>query len=250
MDILLNKVVIVTGAAGGIGKAIARLFLAEGAKVVATDLQQEKLEEWSASFKRDGFALETMKQDVSSEKDWTAVIVKTISRFQKIDVLVNNAGVYPAGANTANTSPDDWNKLFSINVTGPFIGTRLCLPYLTKAGAASIVNISSIAGIVGGNGPAYSASKAALIMLTKDQAVEFAKDKIRVNAILPGGVVTPMTDFLVKDPLHENIIKNMCPMERMGSALEIAHGAMYLASDLSSYVTGTSLVIDGGLTAR
>lgn len=176
--------------------------------------------------------------------------VATVNRFGKIDILVNNAGVFPAGANTINTSVEDWNRILNINLTGPFIRIRLCIPYLQKSGRDSVVNITSVAGIVGGNGPDYSFSKAALRMLTKDQAIEFAKDKIRVNAILPGSVLTLMTDFIMKHPMHETTIKNMCPMERIGIPIEIANGALFLAGDLYSYMTGAAMVIDGGLTAR
>lgn len=250
MNRLNNKVAIVTGAAGGIGKAIAELFLDEGALVVVTDKQEDTLQQWVIEKQKKGFAVEAVAHDITFEPDWLWVIEKTLSCFGKIDILINNAGVFPLGATTENTSLDDWNKIININLTGPFTGTKLCIPHLRSAGGGSVVNISSIAGLVGGNGPAYSASKAALSMLTKDQAVEFAKDNIRINAILPGGVLTPMTDFLVKDPSHDAIIKNMCPLQRIGLPKEIAYGALYLASGESTYSTGVELVIDGGLTAR
>lgn len=178
------------------------------------------------------------------------MITKAILLFGKVDILINNAGIFYPGATAENITVDTWDKIMAINLTGAFYGTQLILPHMRKAGGGAIINISSIAGLVGGNGPAYTASKGALRLLTKDNAIEFAKDNIRVNSIHPGGVLTPMTEFITDDENSEEIIKNMCPMGRIGTAKEIAYGALYLASDEASYVTGSELVIDGGLTAR
>ncbi len=250
MNQLENKVAIVTGAAGGMGEAIARLFAAEGAKVMATDIQEEKLTAWVATAKKEGCAIDCMTHDVSDPNQWQDIVEKTIERFGRLDILVNNAGIYPPGATTETTSLGDWERIMAINVTGPFIGTKTCLPHMKVAGGGSVVNISSIAGLVGGNGPAYSASKGALRLLTKDQAVELAKDNIRVNSIHPGGVLTPMTEFLISSPSSAETLHNMCPLGRIGNVMEIAYGALYLASDQASYTTGAELVIDGGLVAR
>lgn len=250
MNRLANKVAIVTGAAGGMGAAIAKLFAQEGAKVIATDIQDEKLQGWVLTAQKEGLSITPVKHNVSSEQEWQQVIDKTIALFGKINILINNAGIYPPGASSATTSVKDWENIIAINATGPFIGTKLCIPHLCAAGDGSVVNISSIAGLVGGNGPAYTASKGALRLLTKDQAVELAKDNIRVNSIHPGGVLTPMTVFLTTAPGSEEFLKTMCPLGRIGTAMEIAYGALYLASDESSYTTGAELVIDGGLTAR
>lgn len=250
MKRLENKIAIVTGAAGGMGATEAKLFAEEGAYVMATDIQEDKLKKWVEKAKKDGLKIEWARHDVTSENDWQNVINKTVTLFGTVNVLVNNAGVFPAGANTVNTTTEQWDKIISINVTGPFIGSRHCIPYMQKNGGGSIINISSIAGMVGGNGPAYTASKGALRLLTKDMSVEFAKDKIRVNSIHPGGVLTPMTaPLLTTEEAWENI-KNLCPMGRMGESLEIAFAAVYFASDESTYTTGAELVIDGGLTAR
>lgn len=250
MSRLKNKTAIITGAADGMGKAMAMLFAKEGAKVLATDIQDEKLIAWVTQSQADGLAIDQTVHDVSSENDWHQVIEKALSLYGIINILVNNAGVYPLGATTESTSTDDWKRVIDINLTGPFIGSKLVIPHMRKAGGGSIVNISSIAGMVGGNGPAYTASKGALRMLTKDQAVTLAPDNIRVNSIHPGGVLTPMTDFMAHMEGADSIIKSMCPMGRMGNVMEIAYGALYLASDESSYTTGAELVIDGGLTAR
>jgi cyclopentanol dehydrogenase len=250
MERLKNKVAIVTGAAGGIGEAVARLFAAEGGSVLATDLQLNKLKAWVNATNKDGVNIDYSEHDVTSRCDWEVVISKAVFLYGKIDILVNNAGIYFPGITTDNVTTEAWDKIIGVNLTGPFNGTQLVLPHMRKAGGGSIVNISSIAGLVGGNGPAYTASKGGLRLLTKDNAVEFAKDNIRVNSIHPGGVLTPMTEFLVADEQSQNLIKSMCPMGRIGTAMEIAYGALYLASDEASYVTGAELVIDGGLVAR
>jgi cyclopentanol dehydrogenase len=250
MNRLENKVAIVTGAAGGMGEAIARLFAKEGAKVLATDIQEEKLQTWVAAAQAEGAATAFEIHDVTSEADWQKVVDKALTLFGKIDILIHNAGVYPPGATTEHTTVSEWNKIMAINVTSAFIGTKLCVPAMRAAGGGSVVNISSIAGIVGGNGPAYSASKAAMRLLTKDQAVELAKDNIRANSIHPGGVLTPMTEFLFSSEDAETLNQNMCPLGRIGNVMEIAYGALYLASDEASYTTGAELIIDGGMTAR
>lgn len=250
MKKLQDKVAIVTGAAGGIGKAIAILFANQGAKVLATDMQEEKLKEWVKLDIIGGRHIGFISHDVTSRDSWKKVVEKAISLYGGIDILVNDAGVYIPGMNMDNTADDTWNRVLSINLTGPFIGTQLCVPHMRKSGGGAIVNISSIAGIVGGNGAAYSASKAGLTLLTKDNAVELAKDNIRVNSIHPGGVITPMTDFIKTMEGGDDMVKNMCPMARMGTPEEIAQGALFLASDDASYVTGAALVIDGGMTAR
>lgn len=250
MNRLVDKTAIVTGAADGIGKAIATLFAEEGAKVIATDVKAEVLREWVATAQSNGLSVMAVAHDVTVPEDWDVVIEKTIAEYGRLDILVNNAGIYPPGADTEHTDTQLWQKVMEVNLTGPFTGIKLCLPHLKKSKAAAIVNISSIAGIVGGNGAAYTASKGALRMLTKDQAVEFAPYNIRVNSIHPGGVSTPMTSFMDNIPGADELVKNMCPMSRMGLPIEIANGALFLASDEASYITGAELVIDGGMTAR
>lgn len=250
MDRLKQKIVIITGAAGGMGEAEAKLFAREGARVLATDIQEDKLKLWVTKARQEGLSIEYMVHDVTSRTDWELVIAKAISAFGGIDILINNAGIFPPGATTETTTQELWDKIIGINLTGPFIGAQLCVPHMRKAGKGSIVHISSIAGMVGGNGPAYTASKGGLRLLAKDQAVEFAKDNIRVNSIHPGGVLTPMVAFMGSTEQTDEIMKTMCPMGRIGDVKEIAYGALYLASDEASYVTGAELVIDGGLIAR
>lgn len=250
MNRLENKVAIVTGAAGGMGKAIAQLFAKEGAQVLATDIQFAKLEAWVREAGHP--SITCMLHNVQSDADWQKVMDKALELFGRIDILINNAGVYQPMETTEATSLERWNQILAINLTSAFLGAKKALPYLKKSGKGAIVNISSIAGMVGGNGAGYSASKGAMRLLTKDQAVEFAPSHIRVNSIHPGGVLTPMTEGLMpKDALQrEAMFAAMCPLGRIGAPEEIAYGALYLASDEASYVTGAELVIDGGMIAR
>ncbi|MEI6190282.1 MAG: glucose 1-dehydrogenase [Chitinophagia bacterium] len=250
MKRLKDKVVIITGAAGGMGEAEAKLFAQEGAKVMATDNNVELLKEWVLTAQLDGLNISYLKLDVTSQLDWDHVAIKTVELFGKIDILVNNAGIYPGFVNCESTTMELWNKVMATNITGPFIGCKTIIPFLRNSGGGAIVNIASIAGLVGGNGTAYSSSKAALCLLSKDLAVELAKDNIRVNTICPGGVLTPMTDALLKTPGMSDMIKNMSPQGRIADPIEIAWGALYLASDEASFVTGTELVIDGGSVCR
>lgn len=252
MNRLHNKVAIVTGAAGGMGESIARLFAEEGASVLATDIQFEKMNAWVQEARGHKLSVECVGHDVTSETDWQTVVKKALQLYGKIDILVNNAGVYQPLETTEATSLERWDQILAINVTSAFLGAKAALPHLKKSGKGAIVNVSSIAGMVGGNGAPYSASKAAMRLLTKDQAVEFASFGIRVNSIHPGGVLTPMTEnILPADALERSaMMKAMCPLGRIGEAIEIAYGALFLASDEASYVTGTELVIDGGMTAR
>ena len=250
MKRLQNKIAIITGAAGGMGAAEARLFADEGASVMATDIQGQKLSVWVDEAAKSGLSITCMEHDVTSVADWQKVIDRTLALFGRIDILVNNAGIYPGYATTEGTPLVLWDKVIAINLTGPFMGMQLCIPHMRTAGGGSIVNISSIAGMVGGNGPAYTASKGRLRMLTKDLAVELATDNIRVNSIHPGGVLTPMTEEAMTTEAGREMMKHMCPMARIGTAMEVAYGALYLASGESSYTTGAELVIDGGLVAR
>lgn len=250
MERLKNKVAIVTGAAGGIGAATAKLFAQEGAKVMATDIQKEVLMAWVREANKEGLPVDYIKHDVTSEEDWKKVTQKTLTAYGRIDILVNNAGVFPGFTDCEQTAKELWDKIIAINLTGPFLGCKACIPHMRKTGGGSIVNIASIAGLVGGNGMAYTSSKGGLRLLTKDLAVTLAKDKIRVNTICPGAVLTPMTKDLLAQPAMDEMIKNMSPQGRVADAIEIAWGALYLASDESSFVTGIDLVIDGGAVAR
>lgn len=250
MKRLKDKVAIITGAAGGMGAAEARLFAMEGAKVMATDVQEAKLHDWVVKAKEEGLSIEYAKLDVTDEDQWQQVVNKTISLFGRVDILVNNAGIFPGFMECEQTSKETWDKVIAINLTGPFLGCKACIPVMRKGGGGSIVNIASIAGLVGGNGTAYSSSKGGLRLLTKDLAVTLAKDHIRVNVICPGAVLTPMTEGILSTPEMEKAIAAMSPQGRVADAIEIAWGALYLASDESLFVTGADIAIDGGAVAR
>jgi cyclopentanol dehydrogenase len=250
MNRLNDKVAIITGAAGGMGAAEAKLFAEEGAKVMATDIQEDKLKVWVTEAQKQGLDIAWMKHDVTSEMDWDIVTAKTLDLYGRIDILVNNAGIYPAGLSLDTTTKKIWDNVIAINLTGPFLGCKAVVPFMRKTGGGSIVNIASIAGFVGGNGTAYSSSKGGLHMLTKDLAVALAEDKIRVNGVSPGGVITPMTEPLLASEIVKESIKSSTPQGRMADAIEIAYGALFLASDEASFATGTELVLDGGMIAR
>lgn len=250
MKRLHGKTALITGAADGMGKAEALLFAREGARVLATDIQPEKLNAWVQTARQEGLTIESMILDVTAENDWSKALTYLEERFGALHVLVNNAGVFPIGKTSENTSYDEWKRIVDINLTGAYLGCKSMLSLLKKSEIASVINVASIAGWVGGNGPAYSASKGGLLALSRDLAVEWAKYGIRVNSLSPGGVRTPMTSPIVAMPGMEEIIRQSCPQQRMAEPEELAQGALFLASDESSFMTGADLVMDGGLIAR
>lgn len=211
MERLKNKVAIITGAAGGMGKAEAILFAKEGARVLATDIQEEKLRSWVTKTASEVLLIDCIKQDVTNAEEWDKVINTVILQYGRIDILVNNAGIFPGFTSCEQTTKELWDKILAINLTGPFLGCKACIPYMRKYGGGSIINVASIAGLVGGNGVAYTVSKGGLRLLTKDLAVTLAKDNIRVNTICPCGVLTPMTEALLSNPEMKETIKNMSP---------------------------------------
>lgn len=250
MGKLTNKVAIVTGAGGGMGKADALLFANEGAKVVITDIQLDKVEEVAEEIKQSGGDALGVRHDVSSEDDWKNIVDKVLATYGKIDVLVNNAGVSNAVPMLEQTV-EIWNKVMNINLTGVFLGQKYVIPHMIENGGGSIINISSIAGLTGGSGSgAYTASKGAVRMLTKATAVDFAKHNIRCNSIHPGYIETPMTvDLMANEQMREWFLSQV-PLPRLGKAEDIAKGVLFLASDDSSYITGVELPIDGGYYAK
>lgn len=244
---LQGKVAIITGAANGMGAAEARLFAKEGAKVVATDLNEEKLNEVVANVKAAGGEITGIKQNVASEEEWKAVVAKTVELYGKVDVLVNNAGV-AMSKNFATMEMDEWNWVMDINLNGCVLGMKYAIPEMQKVGGGSVINISSIGGIVGmaGSSP-YTAAKGALRSLSKSAAVEYGKDKIRVNSVHPGIIVTPMTAPSMEDAMLYYKMHTQLPY--FGNPEDVAHGVVFLASDESRFMTGAELVIDGGWTA-
>lgn len=247
---LANKVAIITGAAGGMGKADALLFAKEGAKVAVTDMQEEKVKEVASEIVAAGGEAISFKHNVASEEDWIRVVNETVAKFGKIDILVNNAGISNATPFLELTVAD-WEKTMSINVTSIFLGQKYVIPHMIEAGGGSIVNISSIAGLTGGSGTGpYTASKGAVRMLTKATAVDYAKHNIRANSVHPGFIETPMTVDMFKDENMRQWFQSQTPLPRLGKAEDIANGVLFLASDESSYITGVELPIDGGYYAK
>ncbi len=248
MGRLDGKVAIITGAASGQGALETKLFAKEGAKVVATDVQEDKLKEVVEEVNKEGGDALAIKHDVTSEAEWKEVISKAVETYGTLNVLVNNAGVFIPG-NAEEATLENWNKVMNINAAGTFLGIKYALPEMRKAGGGSIVNISSISGILGFGAAAYNASKGAIRTLTKNVAADFAKENIRVNSIHPGVIVTPMTDPLLNVPETRKSLEDMTPLPRLGEPKDIAYGALYLASDETSFMTGSELVIDGGVVA-
>jgi NAD(P)-dependent dehydrogenase (short-subunit alcohol dehydrogenase family) len=240
MDRLKGKVALVTGAGQGIGRAIAELFAREGAVVVATDMKEpaERLA-----------GIEFLPLDVTKSDDWQRVVADVLERHKRIDVLVNNAGIVYSYDPIHDTTDADWNLVIAVNQTGVFYGMRAVVPAMRAQRSGSIINISSIWGVVGAAGVApYQASKGAVRTMTKNAAITYAIDNVRANSIHPGIIWTPLIEKQDKG-ITDGLVDDT-PLKRLGRADEVAYGALFLASDESSYVTGVELPIDGGILAK
>jgi 3(or 17)beta-hydroxysteroid dehydrogenase len=248
---LAGKVALITGGARGIGAATARLFAREGGRVVLGDVLDPEGRAVEAELVATGSEAAFVRLDVTSEADWERAVAAAASRFGRLDVLVNNAGIGGAGR-LEDTTLEDWNRVMDVNAKGVFLGTRAAIPAMRRAGGGSIVNISSQLGLVGmdDSSPQYQASKGAVRLLTKLTALQYAKERIRANSVHPGPIVTPMTERRRADPATRERMVSRIPLGRYGEAEEIAYGVLYLASDESRFVTGSELVIDGGWTAQ
>lgn len=244
MNRLKGKVAVITGAAQGMGAAHARAFIQEGAKVVLTDLNDEKGQTLASELGDNGLFI---KQDVTSEADWARVIEATEAHFGPVDVLVNNAGITQSKS-LLETSLDDYRRILEINQVSVFIGMKSAVPSMIKAGGGSIVNISSINGLVGG-AIGYTDSKFAVRGMTKAAALECAAYNIRVNSVHPGVIETPMIMQGDTKAAVEAFAKHI-PLKRVAKPEEVSSLVLYLASDESSYSTGSEFVVDGGITAR
>ena len=248
---LEGKVALISGGARGQGAVEARMFAREGAKVVFGDLLDDQGRMVEAEILEMGGEATYVHLDVTSESDWAAAVATAVSRYGKLDVLVNNAGI-TIRKSVEDTTVEDWDRIMDINAKGVFLGTKHAIPAMRDAGGGSIVNISSIAGIVGSatTGSSYSATKGAVRLLTKSTAIQYASEGIRCNSVHPGLLETPMTEGILADPENREFRTSRIPLGRVGTSEDVAYGVLYLSSDEASFVTGSELVIDGGTTAQ
>jgi NAD(P)-dependent dehydrogenase (short-subunit alcohol dehydrogenase family) len=246
---LKDKVAFITGAASGMGEASARMFAREGAKVVVTDILEKEGAAVAGAIRGEGGDAIFLKLDVTDEEQWREGVKGAITRYGRLDILVNNAGI--SGAVPDRMNVEYFDKLMQVNARGTFLGMKYAIPEMQKKGAGSIVNLSSISGFIGQEfvHMGYNGTKAAIRVMTKSAAVQYAKDGIRINSVHPG-VMPPMrTSVTAGDPkIREKTIESI-PMRRAGRVDEAAWAILFLASDEASYITGTELVVDGGYLA-
>ena len=251
---LKDKVALITGGSLGLGKATAILFAEEGAKVVITGRTEKTLKEAVDEAKKKGLDLDYLVSDVSKEEDCKAAVDYVIEKYGKIDILFNNAGVLYVGT-THQTDTEIWDKTFAINVRGTFLMSKYAIPHMLEKGYGCIVNNSSVLGLKAVPGvAAYNATKGAVTQLTRSTALEYADKGIRVNAICPGTIDTPMVDSLL-DQMPDRadateLFKSFHPMGRFGTPEEIAHSVLFLCEDNVGFMTGTMLSVDGGWIAK
>ena len=248
---LENKVALISGGSRGQGAAEARLFAGEGCKVVIADVLEDEGRQLEAEINETGGECVFVKLDVTSEEEWNAAVSTAVARFGKLDILVNNAGIYRQ-VGIEDTSEELWDNIFDINAKGVFLGAKAAIPEMRRAGGGSIINISSVAGLIGSwRAPAYGATKGAVRLFTKSTAIQYAAEGIRCNSVHPGIIETPMTTpTLLRDDAARQASLDRTPIGRVGQAEDVAYGVLFLASDESSFMTGSELVIDGGLFAQ
>ncbi|MGN6542619.1 MAG: SDR family NAD(P)-dependent oxidoreductase [Ginsengibacter sp.] len=247
-----NKVVVITGGALGIGRETSILLANEGANVAITDVLDKEGERLAQKINESGGTAKFWHLDVTNEKQAEKVFEDVVKEFGKLDALVNNAGISGANKPTHELTEQEWDTLMNVNVKGVFFCTKYAVQQMLKNGSGSIVNLSSIYGLIGaGDAPPYHASKGAVRLMAKNDAIIYAKNKIRVNSIHPGFIITPMVENFAKDtPGIMDYLATLHPLGHLGEPLDIAYGILYLVSDESKFVTGSELVIDGGYTAR
>ena len=243
-----GKVALISGAARGQGAAHAELFANEGARLVLGDILEKEVHAVADEIRAAGGAAEAILLDVTRPVDWVAAVEFAEGTFGRLDVLVNNAGIIDEGGAT-DEELEAWHRVIAVNQTGMFLGMKTAVPAMRRAGGGSIINVSSTLGVVGADDYiAYQATKGAVRQMTRSAALSYVKDGIRVNTICPGFIETPMTDDL-EDEIRDHDI-GMTPMARAGKPIEVSYAVLYLASDESSFVTGSDLVVDGGYLAQ
>ena len=248
---LENKVALISGGARGMGAVEAKMFVQEGAKVVIGDVLDEDGKQTEAEINETGGECVFVHLDVTDETAWQDAVAAAVDRFGKLDILVNNAGIARIN-NVEDTTSDEWDLVMDINAKGVFLGMKHAIPEMEKAGGGSIVNISSISGMVGQTyvHPGYNASKGAVRLVTKAAAVQHAKSGIRVNSVHPGSMPPMLTSGPRGDGGSQAARMAAIPMGREGRPIEVANAVLFMASDEASYITGTELMVDGGFTAR
>ena len=249
---LANKVALITGGGSGIGKATCLLFAREGAKVIVVDLKKETAEATAKEIRDAGGDARAFAADVSKAKDADGMVRFAEESYGLLNVVFNNAGIFHNDDNSVtNTAEDIWDLVIDINLKGVFLGCQYAIPALQRAGGGSIINTASFVAIVGAAVPqiAYTASKGGVLAMTREIAVEFARQNIRANALCPGPVETPLLAELLADPARRQRRLVHIPPGRFARPEEIANAALFLASDESSYVNGSTFLVDGGITA-
>ena len=246
-----GKVAIVTGGGSGIGRASCLRLAEEGARVVVTDISEERGKETVGEIEQKGGEGLFLRHDVTQEEQWVSVVRETRERYGGVDVLLNNAGLYLIKP-LAETTVEEWNDLMAVNVTGVFLGMKHCAPAMAERGGGSIINLSSVAGLLGVAGHAlYGASKGAVRIMTKDVAMEYARAQVRVNSLHPGYINTGMAEYgaAAAGSTIEELGRQMYPLGRIGEPEDVANTVLFLASDESRYTTGAEFVVDGGGSA-
>ena len=247
---LEGKVALITGGSRGQGATEAELFVKEGARVVVADILEPEGNAVVAQIREAGGEASFIRLDVTSEDDWQDAVEFTLNTYGRLDILINNAAIYKRTP-IVQTGLDEWNQIMDINSTGVFLGTKHAVPAMQESGGGSIINISSTAGLVGSErGSAYGASKGSVRLFTKYTAIQHAGDGIRANSIHPGPIDTEMIKENISTPEDRAESEARVPLGRIGTVMDVAYGALFLASDESSFMTGAELVIDGGVTAR
>ena len=249
-----GKVAIITGAGGGMGRTAARMFAAEGAKVVLADVTEEMVGSAVAEVQAAGGQATGIETDVSDEAGAKRMVDHAVATYGRVDALYNNAGIMPAADHSViDTDVATWDKVMAVNVRGVFLGCKYAIPRMVEQGSGSIINVASFVAILGCSVPqdAYTASKGAVLALTRSLAVQFAPQGVRSNAISPGPIETPLLmDWLVKDEEAKRIRLARNPTGRFGKPEEIVSMAIYLASDESKWTNGAAMVVDGGITVN
>jgi 3-oxoacyl-[acyl-carrier protein] reductase len=247
---LANKVALITGAGSGMGKSAALIFAEEGARVAAVDINEAQVKETAAEITKKGGNAIALRADVSKSGDVKRMVDDTVAKFGGLNIVYNNAGIEGESNFISNMTEEQFDRVIAINLRGVFLGMKYALPHLIKAGGGSIINQASIAGLIAVRGGAgYAAAKAGVIALTRVGALEYGRYNIRVNAICPGAIETPMAQRIRQgQPPNPKAIQRISVLGRMAEPEEIAKVALFLASDDSSFATGAPFIIDGGWT--